>query len=1151
MTTIISNSVIPLYINSKDRTDTSDLTTDFTVSLRKSLRNISSYDITDVVVPTTFTNININNNNLIANITVGTSSTQFIVILDSKTYTNTTLAAELEAELNANATVVIYGMVWTVTYNATTDRFEISVVYPAGATVTWSIEILYTPIVDVIGWGGGGATPTTFTAVLTDSLSLPPSRAPDLSLPKWLTVTSTRLTDSINTSYIKSFTKSFGIDSGNQIITLDTKQNVSNLFVQFLNGTNTEPSTDVGQSVSVSGDGTHIAVGAPRPASGQSLIFSQIIANGSYVQRVPPLIGTPIIDAGKQGQSVAISRDNNTMVMGGYFYNESAGGAWIFVRVGLDWVQQGPVLVGTGTVNVARQGQSVAISDDGNTVAIGGPIDAVTGGLPPAVGATWVFTRTAGVWSQQGAKLVDAAGFNQGTGVSLSGDGNTLAVAGFVTGSHAAWVYLRTAGVWAQQGGVLSGTGAGVAQNAESCALSIDGDTLAVGVPLDDFLVSGPGSVWVWTRTASVWSQQGAKLLGTGTTPDPTNGVQQGWSVSLGGPVGDTLAVGGPFDDANEGAVWVYTRTVGVWSQQGAKLVGTGSIPDAIAGVQQGRSVSLGGASGDTLVVGGPVDDSFKGAVWVYTRTAGVWTQKDSKLTASADVSGGGQDGSSMELSSDQSTMVVGARGILGFIGGAYVYQKSSTDPLTWEQVGDKLSGTGNVGDSEQGEHVAISGDGKTIAIGGTKDNSTTGATWIFVLSGGVWTQQGAKIVGLVFDVSLSDDGNTLAIAIHAGGVVIYVRALGVWSLQDTITPATIRGATLSGDGDTLAICSADNVWIYVRTGVTWALQAGPLTGSDSAGPGVSSSSSVDISNDGNTLAFGKGYEGSTGATWIFIRTGTIWTQEGLMLIGTGAVGNALQGSAVRISPDGNAFVVGGLADNTQTGAAWKFTRTAGVWTQIGGKIVPPDAISGVSIGSQVGWSVEIDSLGCVFIGGDRHAALNGAVWQYIINGEFDVEVTATIPIKGYSLADLANTLTTILQFDNDVTFTAAYDQKSNTMTITAVDTPEIALTFVVDPASTFVSVLAFPSDIYDSTQSTVDVDLSINNNVLKIISTHMSAGGLLYDTNTSGSFRKLFPGYTIDDIDSIDIQLRDERDRVIDLNGSDWIMTILANTFT
>src|SRR5271168_3886244 len=64
-------------------------------------------------------------------------------------------------------------------------------------------------------------------------------------------------------------------------------------------------------------------------------------------------------------------------------------------------------------------------------------------------------------------------------------------------------------------------------------------------------------------------------------------------------------------------------------------------------------------------------------------------------------------------------------------------------------QQGPKLVGTGAVGTQVfQGTSVALSADGNTAIVGGVQDNSTTGAVWVFSRSGGVWTQQGNKLVG-------------------------------------------------------------------------------------------------------------------------------------------------------------------------------------------------------------------------------------------------------------------------------------------------------------------------------------------------------------------------------------------------------------------
>ena len=118
------------------------------------------------------------------------------------------------------------------------------------------------------------------------------------------------------------------------------------------------------------------------------------------------------------------------------------------------------------------------------------------------------------------------------------------------------------------------------------------------------------------------FTQQGGKLVGTGAV----GAADQGYSIALSSD-GNTAVVGGPGDNANAGAAWVYTRSGGVWTQQGAKLVGTG----AVGAAEQGYSVAL-SADGNTAIVGGETDNGNAGVAWVYTRSGGVWTQQGAKL---------------------------------------------------------------------------------------------------------------------------------------------------------------------------------------------------------------------------------------------------------------------------------------------------------------------------------------------------------------------------------------------------------------------------------------------------------------------------------------------------------------------------------------
>jgi hypothetical protein len=157
------------------------------------------------------------------------------------------------------------------------------------------------------------------------------------------------------------------------------------------------------------------------------LIFSFELAQAQFSQQGPKLVGTGVVGSAEQGFSVAMSADGNTAIVGGFQDNSNAGAAWVYIRNGGVWGQQGGKLVGTGAVGGAEQGASVRLSADGNTAIVGGPGD------NSGAGAAWAYIRNGGVWSQQGGKLVGtgaAGNARQAVSVALSTDGNTAIVGG-------------------------------------------------------------------------------------------------------------------------------------------------------------------------------------------------------------------------------------------------------------------------------------------------------------------------------------------------------------------------------------------------------------------------------------------------------------------------------------------------------------------------------------------------------------------------------------------------------------------------------------------------------------------------------------------------------------------------------------------------
>lgn len=199
--------------------------------------------------------------------------------------------------------------------------------------------------------------------------------------------------------------------------------------------------------------------------------------------------------------AVALSGNGTTVLLGTYAEGSkggggSPGGVWVFVRSGEKWSQQGEMLLSKEESSEADFGQSVALSSEGNTALIGAPQDLGN------TGAAWVYVRTGETWSQQGGKLTGEEEVGKdvffGDSVALSADGNTALIGGPGDDSvvGAAWAFARSGGKWSQQGAKLTGKlTSGDAAFGASVALSGTGATALIGGGGDS---SGRGAVWVY-----------------------------------------------------------------------------------------------------------------------------------------------------------------------------------------------------------------------------------------------------------------------------------------------------------------------------------------------------------------------------------------------------------------------------------------------------------------------------------------------------------------------------------------------------------------------------------------------------------------------------------------------------------------------------
>jgi hypothetical protein len=194
---------------------------------------------------------------------------------------------------------------------------------------------------------------------------------------------------------------------------------------------------------------------------------------------------------------------------------------------------------------------------------------------------------------------------------------------------------------------------------------------------------------------------------------------------------------------------------------------------------------------------------------------------------------------------------------------------------------------------------------------------------------------------------------------------------------------------SVSADGNTAIIGAPGDdgskgaAWIYVRSGTSWTQQA-KLVGSGAVGA-AKQGTGVAISANGNTAVVGGPDDnGKAGAVWVFTRSGTTWTQQGNKLVGSDAVGAAQQGINVAISGDGNTIASGGFVDDGYKGAAWAFARYGSSWAQVGEKITGNDYTGAARQGASLALSGNGTRL---IMGGYQDNNRQGAVWTFGSDG--------------------------------------------------------------------------------------------------------------------------------------------------------------------
>jgi hypothetical protein len=362
--------------------------------------------------------------------------------------------------------------------------------------------------------------------------------------------------------------------------------------------------------------------------------------------------------AGQLGLSVAVSADGTTALVGGPHDNESAGAAWVFVRSGSTWRQQGPKLLPSGPAerssceepilsgieeseNECGFGASVALSGDGNTALVGSPRDL------GHKGRVWVFTRTGSTWSAPeqltGAGEVGEGHFGRAVVVSEDGSVALVSAPSDNNGRGAVWSFTRTGSGWSTMGEAkITASGeAGQGYFGRGLAISPDGATALIGAPGDSKYA---GAAWMFSRAGSTWTQQN-RVVGSEEQGDG----RFGFSVAVSN--GATAAlVGAPRNATNTGAVWPFERSGSALAAAGPALTGEGEIGEGLFA----RTLAI-SADGTGALVGAPHDNAGFGAAWVLARSPVGWTEER--------VSPGtrGLFGASVAISADGTTPLFGA----------------------------------------------------------------------------------------------------------------------------------------------------------------------------------------------------------------------------------------------------------------------------------------------------------------------------------------------------------------------------------------------------------------------------------------------------------------------------------------------------------
>lgn len=314
------------------------------------------------------------------------------------------------------------------------------------------------------------------------------------------------------------------------------------------------------------------------------------------------------------------------------------------------------------------------------------------------------------------------------------------------------------------------------------------------------------------------------------------------------------------------------------------------------------------------------------------------------------------QLGKSVAISKDGLTVITGApndsmSSKVANIGTVHVAKHNGTQ---WQPLTQITSPDTTTTNQFFGTAVAVDDTGTRIAISRVMTTTSSSRVYIYAYISNTWTLEQTitppdNYSGMNFGTSLAfnSDATTLAIGSPANGgtgsdssVYIYVRSGVTWTLQARVKPSTANSTNsalghsvaLTSDGNTLVTGDKATgpdgcINIFTRSGTVWShLQK--LSSSNTAKQ-VSFGDSVSISNDGSVISVGdRSYKNnsdvSTGAVILFTKGTTNYTEDRIILASDGAV-NDYFGFSQALSPDGGSLVVGAYGDDQSSGSLYLY----------------------------------------------------------------------------------------------------------------------------------------------------------------------------------------------------------------------------------